>query len=82
VLLAVRGGHLASLGFLGPAGPAHVLAGLKDIWHPAPFLEAPGLLEPLRRFLVDAMGGPVPPFQASPWADLALRPRPAGAIFP
>lgn len=64
MLLSELDGSIRSLCFLDGREPGRVLAGLKDRWLDAQFLECAEALEPFRRYLVAAMGGEVPRYHA------------------
>jgi hypothetical protein len=66
MLLSERDGSLASICFLDGREPGRVLAGLKDRWLEAQFVENAAALEPFRRFLVRAMGGELPRYHPLP----------------
>jgi len=66
MLLSERDGSIASICFLDGRHPGRVLAGLRERWLEAQFLECAQALEPYRRYLVQAMGGAVPVFQPLP----------------
>ena len=66
MLLSERDGSVTSLCFLDGRTPGRVLAGLKDRWLDAMFLESSTALEPFRHFLVQAMGGEVPRYHPLP----------------
>jgi len=64
MLLSERNGSIASICFLDGRHPGRVLAGLRERWLEAQFLECAQALEPYRRYLVQAMGGAVPVYLA------------------
>jgi hypothetical protein len=66
MLISERDGRIASICFLDGRHPGRVLAGLRERWLEAQFLECAQALEPFRSYLVQAMGGAVPVYQSWP----------------
>jgi hypothetical protein len=67
LFLSELAGRITSLCFLDGRGPGPMLAELKARLPTTPFQEAARALEPVRVFLVQAMGGEVPSFHLQRW---------------
>jgi len=67
LFLAELAGRITSLCFLDGRGPGPMLAELKARLPTTAFQEAARALEPVRVFLVQAMGGEVPSYHMQRW---------------